>query len=232
MSTFSCTDSDFGLPAELEEIRLQVRRFASEQIAPRAAEIDRSNQFPRDLWPALVGLLGVTAGALRGAALGYLAHDHHGEISRARSVGPPTGACPCEPAVPEWPDAQRERYLPRLSAANTLGARCPEPGAGWTVPCSCAPSSAAGYRPRAQDVITNGPDADVPRVRRPRRRPARHYHLHRRRGTPAGTAQKLDKLGMRLRHLRVVSRTACRHTTSSWRERRRARAQAGLTTSA
>ena len=60
MSTLDCTDSDFGLPAELEEIRQQVRRFATEQIAPRAAEIDRSNEFPRDLWPALgeQGLLG------------------------------------------------------------------------------------------------------------------------------------------------------------------------------
>src|SRR5207302_1354442 len=62
MSTLECTDSDFGLGAELEEIRQQVRRFATEQIAPRAAEIDRSNEFPRDLWPALggQGLLGIT----------------------------------------------------------------------------------------------------------------------------------------------------------------------------
>jgi len=62
MSTLDCTDSDFGLPAEIEEIRQQVRRFAARQIAPRAADIDRSNEFPRDLWPALgsQGLLGIT----------------------------------------------------------------------------------------------------------------------------------------------------------------------------
>src|SRR5256886_11989923 len=50
MSTLDCTDSDFGLGAELEEIRRQVRRFAAERIAPRAADIDRRNEFPRDLW--------------------------------------------------------------------------------------------------------------------------------------------------------------------------------------
>src|SRR5439155_1074194 len=76
-STLDCTDSDFGLCAELEEIRRQVRRFAAEQIAPRAAEIDRSNEFPRDLWPALgeQGLLGITVPErFGGAQLGYLAH--------------------------------------------------------------------------------------------------------------------------------------------------------------
>ena len=63
MTTLDCIDSDFGLPPELEEIRQQVRRFAAEQIAPRAAEIESSNEFPRDLWPALgaQGLLGITA---------------------------------------------------------------------------------------------------------------------------------------------------------------------------
>jgi isovaleryl-CoA dehydrogenase len=62
MSTLDCTDSDFGLGEELEEIRHQVRRFAAAHIAPRAADIDRSNEFPRDLWPALgeQGLLGIT----------------------------------------------------------------------------------------------------------------------------------------------------------------------------
>src|SRR5204862_133041 len=77
MSTLECTDSDFGLGAELEEIRQQVRRFATEQIAPRAAEIDRSNEFPRDLWPALggQGLLGITVPErFGGAGLGYPAH--------------------------------------------------------------------------------------------------------------------------------------------------------------
>src|SRR5437899_4472793 len=97
MSTLECTDSDFGLGAELEEIRQQVRRFATEQIAPRAAEIDRSNEFPRDLWPALggQGLLGITVPErFGGAGLGYLAHVIcMEEISRASgAVGLSYGA--------------------------------------------------------------------------------------------------------------------------------------------
>ncbi|TLY89258.1 MAG: isovaleryl-CoA dehydrogenase, partial [Gammaproteobacteria bacterium] len=87
MSTLECTDSDFGLSAELEEIRRQVRRFAAARIAPRAAEIDRRNEFPRDLWPALgeQGLLGITVPErFGGAQLGYLAHVVvMEEISRA-----------------------------------------------------------------------------------------------------------------------------------------------------
>ncbi|MBV9344535.1 MAG: acyl-CoA dehydrogenase family protein, partial [Gammaproteobacteria bacterium] len=77
MSALDCVDGDFGLGPELEEMRRHVRRFAAEQIAPRAAEIDRSNVFPRELWPALgaQGLLGITVPERHGGAgLGYLAH--------------------------------------------------------------------------------------------------------------------------------------------------------------
>jgi isovaleryl-CoA dehydrogenase len=75
------------LPEDLQELQRQVRRLADERIAPRAAEIDRSNEFPRDLWPLLgeQGLLGITVPERWGGAdLGYLAHVLAvEEISRA-----------------------------------------------------------------------------------------------------------------------------------------------------
>ena len=87
MDAIGISDCDFGLGPDLEEIRAQVRRFAHERIAPRAAEIDRSNEFPRDLWPELgeQGLLGITVPERwGGAGLGYLAHVIvMEEISRA-----------------------------------------------------------------------------------------------------------------------------------------------------
>src|SRR6185295_14966125 len=70
-------DFDFGLPEEITLLREQVSRFAAERIAPRAAEIDAENKFPRDLWPELgaMGLLGITVvSEFGGAGLGYLAH--------------------------------------------------------------------------------------------------------------------------------------------------------------
>src|SRR5215469_12516956 len=142
MNTLDCIDSDFGLPAELEEIRQQVRRFAAEQIAPRAAEIDRSNEFPRDLWPALgsQGLLGITVPErLGGVGLGYLAHVLvMEEISRASgSVGLSYGAhsnlCVNQLRL-NGTDAQRDRYLPRLLSGEHIGALAmSEPGAGSDV---------------------------------------------------------------------------------------------------
>jgi isovaleryl-CoA dehydrogenase len=213
MSILTCTDSDFGLSPELEEIRRQVRRFASEQIAPRAAEIDRSNQFPRDLWPALgaQGLLGVTVPErFGGAALGYLAHVIvMEEISRASaSVGLSYGAhsnlCVNQLAL-NGTDAQREQYLPRLLSGEHVGALAmSEPGAGSDVVSMQLRAERCGthYALTGRKMwITNGPDADV-------------FVVYARTGPDAGargitafiverdtpgfsTAQKLDKLGMR-----------------------------------
>jgi len=142
MSTLDCTDSDFGLGAELEEIRQQVRRFAAEQIAPRAAEIDRSNEFPRDLWPALgaQGLLGITVPErFGGAQLGYLAHVVvMEEISRASgavglSYGAHSNLCVNQLRL-NANDAQCARYLPRLVERRARGALAmSEPGAGSDV---------------------------------------------------------------------------------------------------
>jgi isovaleryl-CoA dehydrogenase len=213
MSTLTCTDSDFGLGAELDEIRHQVRRFANEQIAPRAAEIDRSNQFPRDLWPALgaQGLLGVTVPErFGGAALGYLAHVIvMEEISRASaSVGLSYGAhsnlCVNQLAL-NGTDAQRDRYLPRLLSGEHVGALAmSEPGAGSDIVSMQLRAARTGddYVLTGRKMwITNGPDAEVFVVyaRTEANAGARGITAFiMERGTAGfSTAQKLDKLGMR-----------------------------------
>ncbi len=212
MSPLTCTDSDFGLGPELEEIRAQVRRFASAEIAPRAAEIDRSNQFPRDLWPALgaQGLLGVTVPErFGGAALGYLAHVIiMEEISRASgSVGLSYGAhsnlCVNQLSL-NGSDAQREQYLPRLLSGEHVGALAmSEPGAGSDVVSMQLRAERAGrdYLLTGRKMwITNGPDADVFLIyaKTADAGPRGITTFIVERGTPGfSTAQKLDKLGMR-----------------------------------
>src|ERR1700688_1289210 len=173
MTTLDCTDSDFGLGADLEEIRQQVRRFAAAQIAPRAAEIDLSNQFPRDLWPQLgaQGLLGITVPErFGGAGLGYLAHVVvMEEISRASgavglSYGAHSNLCVNQLRL-NGNDAQCERYLPKLVSGEHVGALAmSEPGAGSDVVSMQlrAVKGSDGYRLSGRKMwITNGPDADV-----------------------------------------------------------------------
>ncbi|EQD30777.1 acyl-CoA dehydrogenase domain-containing protein, partial [mine drainage metagenome] len=138
----SFIDNGCGLDEATEEIRAQVRRFAAERIAPRAAEIDRSNEFPRDLWPQLgaLGLLGITVPERwGGAGLGYLAHVvAMEEISRASgSVGLSYGAhsnlCVNQLCL-NGTDAQRDRYLPKLVSGAHVGALAmSEPQAGSDV---------------------------------------------------------------------------------------------------
>ena len=213
MSTLDCTDSDFGLGAELDEIRQQVRRFAAEQIAPRAAEIDRSNEFPRDLWPALgaQGLLGITVPErFGGAQLGYLAHVVvMEEISRASgavglSYGAHSNLCVNQLRL-NANDAQCARYLPRLVSGEHVGALAmSETGAGSDVVSMQlrAEKRGDGYVLNGRKMwITNGPDADVFVVY------AKTDPAAGARGISAfivargargfSTAQKLDKLGMR-----------------------------------
>jgi isovaleryl-CoA dehydrogenase len=217
MNLLDRCDFDFGLGEELDEVRAQVRRFARERIAPRAEEIDRSNEFPRDLWPELgaAGLLGVTVPeAYGGANLGYLAHIiAMEEISRASgSVGLSYGAhsnlC-MNQLVLNGNDAQRGRYLPKLVSGEHVGALAmSEPGAG---------SDVVGMQLRAQKIddkrgsgyaltgrkmwITNGPDADVVVVYAktdPAAGPRGITAFIVEKGTPGFySAQKLDKLGMR-----------------------------------
>jgi isovaleryl-CoA dehydrogenase len=213
MTTLDIIDCDFGLPEEIEEIRRQVRRFATEQIAPRAAEIDRSNEFPRDLWPALggQGLLGITVPErFGGAGLGYLAHVIvMEEISRASgSVGLSYGAhsnlCVNQLRL-NASEAQCARYLPKLVSGEHVGALAmSEPGSGSDVVSMQlrAVKRADGYLLNGRKMwITNGPDADVLVVYAktdPAAGPRGISAFIIERGSPGfRTAQKLDKLGMR-----------------------------------
>jgi isovaleryl-CoA dehydrogenase len=217
MSVFDRCDFDFGLGEELDEVRNQVRRFARERIAPRAEQIDRSNEFPRDLWPELgaAGLLGITVPERwGGAALGYLAHIVvMEEISRASgSVGLSYGAhsnlC-MNQIVLNGNDAQRDRYLPKLVSGEHVGALAmSEPGAGSDVvgmtlrAQKVSDARGSGYALTGRKMwITNGPDADVVVVyakTEPGAGPRGITAFIVERGYAGySTAQKLDKLGMR-----------------------------------
>ena len=213
MSTLDCIDQDFGLPAELEEIRQQVRRFAAEQIAPRAAEIDRSNEFPRELWPALgaQGLLGITIPErFGGADLGYLAHVIvMEEISRAcgavgLSYGAHSNLCMNQLRL-NGSEAQCARYLPKLASGEHVGALAmSEPGSGSDVVSMQlrAEKRADSYLLNGRKMwITNGPDADVVVVYAktdPAAGPRGISAFIVERGSRGfRSAQKLDKIGMR-----------------------------------
>ncbi|HKU71847.1 MAG TPA: isovaleryl-CoA dehydrogenase [Burkholderiales bacterium] len=203
----------FDLGETTDILRETVATFASREIASRAAEIDRTNEFPRELWPKLgrLGLLGITVEEeFGGTAMGYLAHVvAMEEISRASaSVGLSYGAHSnlCVNQIRRNGNAaQKHRYLPRLVSGEHVGALAmSETGAG---------SDVVGMRLRADKRgdryvlngtkmwITNGPDADVLVVY------AKTDPAAGARGITAfliektfkgfSTAQKLDKLGMR-----------------------------------
>ena len=213
MATSDAWDFDFGLGETLDEIRREVRRFATAEIAPLADEIDRSNEFPRALWPKLgaQGLLGVTVPERWGGSdLGYLAHTVvMEEISRASgaiglSYGAHSNLCVNQLRL-NGTDAQRDRYLPKLVSGEHVGALAmSEPGAGSDVVSMQlrAVRRGAEYVLTGRKMwITNGPEADV-LVVYAKTEPAAGS-----RGITAfiiergfegfSTAQKLDKLGMR-----------------------------------
>jgi isovaleryl-CoA dehydrogenase len=213
MNPLDCTDSDFGLGSELEEIRREVRRFATERIAPRAADIDRSNEFPRDLWPALgaQGLLGITVPErFGGANLGYLAHVIvMEEISRASgavglSYGAHSNLCVNQLRL-NASEEQCARYLPKLLSGEHVGALAmSEPGSGSDVVSMQLAATRRGdsYVLNGRKMwITNGPDADVVLVYAKTDPAAGARGISTfivERGTPGfESAQKLDKLGMR-----------------------------------
>ena len=164
---------DFGLGETAEAIRETVRAFTEGEIAPRAAEIDRDDEFPRDLWPKLgaLGVLGVTVEEeYGGAALGYLEHVvAMEEISRgSASVGLSYGAHSnlCVNQIRRTgSDDQKRRYLPRLVSGEHVGALAmSEAGAGSDVLAMGARAERRGdgfVLDGAKMWITNGPDADV-----------------------------------------------------------------------
>src|SRR5246127_2743582 len=133
---------NFHLGEPADAIRETVQSFASNEIAPRAAEIDKTNQFPRDLWPKIgeLGLHGITVEEeYGGAGLGYLEHCIAvEEISRASaSVGLSYGAHSnlCVNQIRRnGSAAQKQKYLPKLISGEHVGSLAmSEPGAGSDV---------------------------------------------------------------------------------------------------
>lgn len=204
---------NFNLGETADLLRETIAQFAEAEIAPRATDIDRNNQFPMDLWPKLgeLGLLGITVEPeYGGAGMGYLEHVvAMEEISRASaSVGLSYGAHSnlCVNQIRRnGNEAQRKKYLPKLISGEHIGALAmSEPGAGSDVVSMRlrADKAPGGYVLNGTKMwITNGPDAHILVV----------YAKTDLQAGPKGItafiiegdskgfsrAQKLDKLGMR-----------------------------------
>jgi isovaleryl-CoA dehydrogenase len=193
----------------LAMLRDSVQQFAAREIAPRAAEIDKSNQFPAELWRKLgaLGLLGITVEEeYGGTAMGYLAHIvAMEEISRASaSVGLSYGAHSnlCVNQIRRnGSAAQKKTYLPKLISGEHVGALAmSEPGAGSDVVGMKLRAERRGERYLLNGNkmwITNGPDADVLVIYGKTSDQGITAFLVEKGMKGFSTAQKLDKLGMR-----------------------------------
>ncbi|MET0343127.1 MAG: isovaleryl-CoA dehydrogenase [Polyangiales bacterium] len=202
-----------GLDEDIEHLRASVSAFAKKHIGPRADELDRTDTFPRDLWPKLgaLGLLGMTVDPEHGGSgLGYLAHCvAMEEISRysggiGLSYGAHSNLC-VNQLYRHGSDAQRRKYLPKLVSGEHVGALAmSEVGSGSDVVSMTTRAEQKGdhYLLRGSKMwITNGPDADVFVVYAKTDPAAGSRGITAfvvERGAPGfTTAQKLDKLGMR-----------------------------------
>ncbi len=203
---------NFALGETVDMLREAVRSFAAQEIAPLAAETDRSNEFPNQLWPKLgeMGLLGITVPEeYGGSGMGYLAHMiAMEEISRASaSIGLSYGAHSnlCVNQINRnGTDVQKRKYLPKLISGQYIGALAmSEPNAGSDVVSMRMRAEKKGDKYILNGTkmwITNGPDADVIVV---------YAKTDPQAGSKGMTtfiveksfgfkvAQKLDKLGMR-----------------------------------
>jgi isovaleryl-CoA dehydrogenase len=204
---------DFDLGAEIDQLRDTVRAFADDEIAPLAAEIDRTDKFPRQLWPKMgaLGLHGITVEEeYGGTGMGYLAHVvameevSRGSASIGLSYGAHSNLC-VNQIRRNGSEAQKRRYLPQLVSGDHVGALAmSEPGAG---------SDVVGMRTRAERKgdhfvlngskmwITNGPEAETLVVYAktdPDAGPRGITAFLIEKGMKGfKPAQKLDKLGMR-----------------------------------
>lgn len=204
---------DFDLGPEIDMLRQSVRGFTEAEIAPRAGELDRKDEFPRDLWPKMgtLGLLGITVEEeWGGAGMGYLAHVvAMEEVSRGSgavglSYGAHSNLCVNQIRRAGTP-AQKRRYLPKLISGEHVGALAmSETGAG---------SDVVGMTTRAEKKgghwvlngrkmwITNGPYADTVVIYAktdPKAGPRGITAFILEKETKGfSAAQKLDKLGMR-----------------------------------
>jgi len=204
---------NFRLGETIDMLRATVQQFAAIEIAPRAADIDRDNEFPPDLWRKMggLGLLGITVEEEYGGTnIGYLAHIvAMEEISRASgSVGLSYGAHSnlCVNQIRRnGSEAQKRKYLPRLVSGEHVGALAmSEPGSGSDVVSMRLRADHKGDRyvlNGSKMWITNGPDADTLVVYAKTDLQAGPRGITAflvEKGTKGfSTAQKLDKLGMR-----------------------------------